>query len=100
MYESRSVLLPLGEAAGWEAGVLDHYHAVVGAFCAKQRNGQTRALPDDQLGGSTFSFDVWPGHPRKRARSRSSPSIASSSLHSGTRSCARESATSQARSLA
>jgi hypothetical protein len=65
VYESKSVLLPLGEAAGWEAGVLDHYHAVVGAFCAKLRNGQTRALPDDQLGGSTFSFDVWPGHPQE-----------------------------------
>ena len=65
-YASSQMLLPLGEAAGWEAGVLDHYHAVVGALCAKLRNGQTRALPDDQLGGSTFSFDVWPGHPREQ----------------------------------
>lgn len=65
VYESRQMLLPLGEPAGWEAGVLDHYHAVVGALCAKLRNGQTRALPDDQLGGSTFSFDVWAGHPQE-----------------------------------
>jgi hypothetical protein len=65
VYESQRMLLPLGEAAGWEAGVLDHYHAVVGALCAKLRNGQTRALPADQLGGSTFSFDVWQGHPQE-----------------------------------
>ena len=45
--------------------VIDHYHTVVGAICAKLRNGQTRALPADQLGGSTFSFDIWPGHPHQ-----------------------------------
>jgi hypothetical protein len=65
LYRSRRILLPLGETAGWEASVLDHYHTVVGAICAKLRNGQTRALPADQLGGSTFSFDVWPGHPHE-----------------------------------
>ncbi len=62
-YSSSRILLPLGETSGWEAGLLDHYHTVVGAICAKLRNGQTRALPSDQLGGSTFSFDLWPGHP-------------------------------------
>jgi len=62
-FSSRRVLLPLDGTAGWEAGLLDHYHSVVGAVIAKLRNGQTRALPADELGGSTFSFDVWPGHP-------------------------------------
>jgi hypothetical protein len=66
-YSSPRVLLPLDHTAGWEAGLLDHYHAVVGAIIAKLRNGQTRALPDDELGGSTFSFDVWPGHPHEAA---------------------------------
>jgi hypothetical protein len=64
-YSSQRMLLPLGETAGWEASVLDHYHSVVGALCAKLRNGQTRALPSDQLGGSTFTYDVWPGHPNE-----------------------------------
>jgi hypothetical protein len=64
-YSSPRVLLPLDHSAGWEAGLLDHYHAVVGAIIAKLRNGQTRALPADELGGSTFSFDVWPGHPHE-----------------------------------
>jgi len=63
LYRSARVLLPLDHTAGWEAGLLDHYHAVVGAIIAKLRNGQTRALPADELGGSTYSFDVWPGHP-------------------------------------
>jgi hypothetical protein len=64
-YSSRRMLLPLGQTAGWEASVIDHYHTVVGAICAKLRNGQTRALPSDQLGGSTFSFDIWPSHPHQ-----------------------------------
>jgi predicted transcriptional regulator len=64
-YSSQRMLLSLGENAGWEASLLDHYHAVLGGICAKLRNGQTRALPGDQLGGSTFSFDVWPGHPHE-----------------------------------
>jgi hypothetical protein len=63
LYSSPTCLIELGNAAGWEAALLDHHQAVVAAICAKLRNGQTRALPDDQVGGSTFSFDVNPGHP-------------------------------------
>jgi hypothetical protein len=62
-FSSERCLIPIGEEAGWEAGLLDHYQAVVSAICAKLRNGETRALPSDQIGGSTYSFDVWPGHP-------------------------------------
>lgn len=62
-YRCDRVVIPLGETVGWEAALLDHHRAVVASICAKLRNGQTRALPSDQLGGSTFSFDVWPGHP-------------------------------------
>ena len=65
-YSSQHMLLPMGESAGWEASLLDHYRAMVAAMCAKLRNGRTRALPDDQLGGSTFSFDIWPGHPHEQ----------------------------------
>jgi hypothetical protein len=62
-YSTRRCLLPLGDAAGWEASLVDHHLAVVSAVCTKLRNGQTRALPPDQVGGSTYSFDVWPEHP-------------------------------------
>ncbi len=65
LYTSERCLIPIGEEAGWEAGLLDHYQAVVSAICAKLRNGETRALPSDQIGGSTYSFDVWSGHPHE-----------------------------------
>ena len=62
-YTSPSCVLPLGEQAGWEAALFDHYQAVVTAIAHKVRNGQTRALPQDKLGGSTYSFDLWQDHP-------------------------------------
>ncbi len=63
LYSSDTCLLPVGDEVGFEAALFDHYQAVVNAICAKIRNGATRALPSDQLGGSTYSFDVWSGHP-------------------------------------
>lgn len=58
-------LLPAGTSVGWEAALFDHFQAVVTAMCAKLRRGETRSLPQDVLGGSTWSFDVWAGHPRR-----------------------------------
>jgi hypothetical protein len=58
-------LIPLGARRGWEAALLDHFQAVVSAMCVKLRNGETRALPDDEVGGSTYTFDVWRGHPKE-----------------------------------
>jgi hypothetical protein len=66
LYSSPTCLIGLGNTAGWEAALLDHHQAVVAAICTKLRNGQTRALPDDQVGGSTFTFDITPGHPAQR----------------------------------
>ena len=43
--------------------MLDHYHALVRAICAKLNQGAGGAQPDDRIGGSTYSFDVWEGHP-------------------------------------
>lgn len=63
LYTSKQCFIPIGDSAGWEASLTDHYQAVVTAICAKIRNGNTRALPDDRIGGSTYSFDVWPDHP-------------------------------------
>lgn len=62
-YSTDSCLIPLGDDAGWPAGVFDHFQAVVTAISAKLQNGRTRALPSDQIGGSTFRYDIWPGHP-------------------------------------
>ncbi len=62
-YTSDSCLISMEDDVGWEASVFDHFQAVVTSICVKLQNGRTRALPSDQIGGSTFRFDVWPGHP-------------------------------------
>jgi hypothetical protein len=55
--------VPLGSPAGWEAAVFDHYQALVTALCTKLRLGRTRAVPGEWVGGSTYSANVWDGHP-------------------------------------
>lgn len=62
-YSSRQCSVAMDEIGGWAPAVADHFRMVTGAICAKLLNGKTRALPDDELGGSSFTFDVWPGHP-------------------------------------
>jgi hypothetical protein len=55
-------VVPLGAATGWEAAVFDHVQAVVQTICQRlspsPSGGQTQLV-----GGSTYSFDVWSGHP-------------------------------------
>jgi hypothetical protein len=62
-YSSQRCMIALGESAGWEAALLDHYQAVVRAMCAKLDQHAGGAQPVDRIGGSTYSFDVWNGHP-------------------------------------
>lgn len=62
-YTCTTCVIPLGEPSGWEAAIFDHYQAMVAALCTKLREGDTISLPRDVVGGSTYSFDVWPGHP-------------------------------------
>jgi hypothetical protein len=62
-YESHGCVLAYGDPHGWEAAVFDHFQALVIALCAKLSQGQTRSSRDDTVGGSTFGFDIWPGHP-------------------------------------
>lgn len=62
-YTSGQCVLPVGQAAGWEASVFDHYQAVVTAICAKLALGATRSEHGECIGGSTYSVEVWPGHP-------------------------------------
>jgi hypothetical protein len=63
VYSSKTCVLPMGEPAGWEAAVFDHYQAMTAALCAKLQGGDTCPFPKDVIGGSTYSFDVWEGHP-------------------------------------
>ena len=51
------------ERVGWEAAVFDHFQAMVTSLVIKLRDGSPRALPDDTLGGSTYTLNVHEGHP-------------------------------------
>jgi hypothetical protein len=64
LYRAESCLIPIDQTAGWEAAVLDHFQAMVSAVCGKLAlvTGPKGATPN--VGGSTFTFDVWPGHPQ------------------------------------
>ncbi len=58
--------IPVGAEQGWEAAVLDHFSAVATAIGAKLRQGGTRSLHTDLIGGSTIAFSLDPGHPFER----------------------------------
>jgi hypothetical protein len=62
-YSAASCVIPLGAAVGFEAAVLDHFRAVATALAAKLRGGARRSAKDDVVGGSTFTFELAPGHP-------------------------------------
>jgi hypothetical protein len=69
-YECNAFFTAYDEPNGWEAALFDHYQAVVRAIVTKLQAGSTTARRADETGGSTYSFDVWPGHPyEERARS-------------------------------
>ncbi len=59
-YASEELVLPVDDPVGWEAAVLDHYQAVVQTICARLR---PEDAPSATAGGSTYTFDVWDGHP-------------------------------------
>ncbi len=60
-YSSERLEVPVGGSQGWEVAVLDHYQAMTSAICAKLSERGARAK--DVVGGSTWSLDVWAGHP-------------------------------------
>jgi hypothetical protein len=47
---------------GWEAGMLDHFQAVVKTLCARLA-AMSEDEPSPHVGGSTYSLRIWPGHP-------------------------------------
>jgi hypothetical protein len=63
-YRSKSMVIPLGESAGWEAALLDHFQVMVRTLCA--RLASSSAANADEMGGSTYSYTVYPGHPHER----------------------------------
>lgn len=65
-FTTEQCLIPLGEAAGWEAAVIDHHRAVLTALAVKVVSGKHVAAAADEIGGTTWSFDLWPGHPKEQ----------------------------------
>ena len=62
-YTHDSLLIHYGDDEGWQAALFDHYQAMVTAMCTKLRRGKTHAAADEGIGGSTYHFDIWRGHP-------------------------------------
>ncbi|HEY6727624.1 MAG TPA: hypothetical protein VI197_26495 [Polyangiaceae bacterium] len=60
---ARDFVIPLGAEIGWEASVFDHVQAVVQTICQRLQQNSLAASDADVVGGSTYSFDIWPGHP-------------------------------------
>ncbi len=61
---ARDLLIPLSAPSGWEAAVFDHFQAVVQTIVQRiDRRAADAAAP---VGGSTYRFDIWPGHPLER----------------------------------
>jgi len=59
---ARDFVVPLGAARGWEAAVFDHVQALVQTVC-QRLNTIASEQGATAVGGSTYSFDVWAGHP-------------------------------------
>ncbi len=62
-YTTEQCLIPVGESAGWEASVIDHHRAVLTGLAAKLVGGPHKSTAEDEIGGTTLSFDLWKGHP-------------------------------------
>ena len=66
-YSAGQCLIPVGDEVGWEAAVIDHHQAVLNAIAAKIESGTRKSSAADATGGSTFAFELWPGHPEEEA---------------------------------
>jgi hypothetical protein len=62
-YSATSLEVLLGDAVGWEAAVYDHYHALVRTIGQRLAPESSEDVSRGWVGGSTFTFDVWDGHP-------------------------------------
>jgi len=61
---AETFVIPGGAERGWEAAVFDHFAAVCTAIGHKIQLGPG-SRENEAVGGATFSFDVYPGHPHE-----------------------------------
>jgi hypothetical protein len=62
-YVAREFHVPREGQRGFEAAVLDHYQALVKTICQRLQRGSAHGDHAEAVGGSTYTLDVWPGHP-------------------------------------
>jgi hypothetical protein len=62
-YRAEHLVVPLGSPVGWEAAVFDHFKALVNTVTQRLGSARTSAALADRVGGSTYTLDVWDGHP-------------------------------------
>ena len=62
-YRAANLYVPLGSEVGWEAAIFDHFQAMVKTILCRLREDRTTPSLADRIGGSTYTLDVWPGHP-------------------------------------
>jgi hypothetical protein len=62
-YAAEQLEVLLDAEAGWEAAVFDHYRALVQTICRRLAPGDGTPGAQARVGGSTFTLDVWAGHP-------------------------------------
>ena len=63
-YRATHFIIPLGADQGWEAAVFDHFQAVVKTITSKLARAAA-GESTTEVGGSTYSLHVWPGHPHE-----------------------------------
>lgn len=62
-YRATQLVMPLEGRGGWATAIFDHYQAVIQTILSRL-NGDDPEVPyPGRTGGSTWTFDVWPGHP-------------------------------------
>ena len=67
-YRAERLEVLLEAEVGWEAAVFDHYRALVQTICQRLAvsssvSGGSNTAAAARVGGSTFTLDVWDGHP-------------------------------------
>jgi hypothetical protein len=63
VYRTGSLLVPVGAPVGWEAAIFDHFQAMVKTICCRLREDRVTSNAADTIGGSTYTLDIWTGHP-------------------------------------
>jgi hypothetical protein len=63
LYKAGTLVIPLGAAIGWEAAVFDHFKALATTIIGRVQENRSAPELTDRIGGSTYTIDVWDGHP-------------------------------------